>query len=133
MKVILTHEESEEFFLNALCNGLSYIQGHGLDIDVNSSHYDRAKESLLKKTDGKAVCYEEVYMQVLRDGNPLIVTDNEGVEGSDYNVEVTLQMVHERVQSTPFRHLIDMHEEQDDAETADAILQTVFFNEIIFG
>ena len=135
MKITLTKEESEEFFLTALCNGVGtgYISGHGLNVDTDKAHYQSAKEKLLEKTDGKAVCYEDVLMQVLRDGNPLIVTDDEGGEDSEYNVKVTLDMVHERVQTAPLQVLVNVHNEEDDADDADAILQTVFFNEIIFG
>lgn len=135
MQIILTKEESEEFFLTALCNGVStgQMRSHGLVVDCDDNHYQSAKEKLLKKTDGKAVCIEDVYMQILRDGNPLIVTDEEGGGDSEYNVKVTLDMVHERVHTAPVQVLVNVHNEQDDAEDADAILQTVFFNEIIFG
>ena len=48
-------------------------------------------------------------------------------------VEITINDVYERVQNTPFGHLLNMIEEDDDAETADVILQTVFYNEVVFG
>ena len=44
-----------------------------------------------------------------------------------------MEQVHERVKLAPPHTLMEMHEEDDDANTADAILQTVFFGEIIFG
>jgi hypothetical protein len=56
------------------------------------------------------------------------------VEGEgDMTRSICLADVHERVQQTPHRHLMNMVEENDDADTADAILQTVFFSDIIFG
>ena len=51
----------------------------------------------------------------------------------EYTRSVSMQQVHERVQRTPARFLLDMVEERDDAETADVIIQTVFFEDIIFG
>jgi type IV secretory pathway VirD2 relaxase len=71
-------------------------------------------------------------MRILRDGKELMVVDGED-EDSEYNVSINLSMVHERMSSVPISHLMDMINENDDADTADVILQTVFFNEIIFG
>jgi hypothetical protein len=76
-------------------------------------------------------CFEDVLMEMLRMGKTLTMVDEEG-EG-DNNSTITLKDVHERVSNTPVRHLMDMINEDDDADTADVIIQTVFFNEIIFG
>jgi hypothetical protein len=53
-------------------------------------------------------------------------------EGMD-KVSITLNDIHERVKSTPIRHLMDMINEQDDATTADIILQHTFYQDIIFA
>ena len=75
MKLILNAAESEEYFYNALCNGLGYIcSGYGLELHVKDKDYKAAKEKLLKEaTAAKTglVCYEDVLMQVLKDGNKL--------------------------------------------------------------
>ena len=125
MTVNLTTTESEEYFYNALCNGLSYISDYGLAVDFEKSEYDAAKKKLNNP------CYEDVFMQILRDGGTLTLVDEEG-EG-DMTRTITLHDVHERVPKTEISHLMDMIKENDDATTADVILQTVFFNEIIFG
>jgi hypothetical protein len=126
MKITLTPEESEEFFHNALCNalGTGYIYGYGIDIAINESEYQEAKAKLNNP------CYEDILMQVLRDGNTLTMADMEGGMGE---VSITLADIHERVQQTPLVHLVAMINETDDAETADAIIQTVFYQDIIFG
>ena len=46
---------------------------------------------------------------------------------------ITINDVHAKVQTTDSRHLLDMINEQDDAITADVILQTVIYGEVIFG
>ena len=125
MTVNLTTTESEEYFYNALCNGLSYISDYGLAVDFEKKEYDAAKVKLNNP------CYEDVFMQILRDGGTLTLVDEEG-EG-DMTRTITLKDVHERVPKTEMSHLMDMVNENDDATTADVILQTVFFNEIIFG
>lgn len=125
MEIKLTNQESEEYFFNALCNGLQEMQYYGLCFDYEATEYKEAKEKL------SSPCYEEVLMQILRDGNRLTMVDVEG-EG-DMTRSINLQDVHERVKNTQLSHLQAMIDEEDDAVTADVILQTVFFSEIIFG
>lgn len=129
MKIILTPEESEQYFHNALCNGLDYIcSGYGLSLKYSDIEYREAANSL--KESGASPCYEDVLMQILRDGKKLSLVDEEG--GED-NWSISLGDVHERVSSAPINHLMDMIQENDDAETADVILQSVFIEEIMFG
>lgn len=132
MEIKLTPAEAEEYFYNALCNGASYIQGSGVDIDAEKEdEYQAAKEKLMELQQDDRPCIEDVWMQLLRMGNKLQMTDIEG-DGA-YTRTITLQDVHERVEKTPINHLTDMINEQDDATTADVILQTVFLQEVIFG
>jgi hypothetical protein len=125
MEIKLTHEESEEYFLNALCNGLSEMNAHGFELDWRIADADKARTTLKNPT------YEDVLMQILRDGGKLTMVDEE--YDGDYTKSIRLADVHERVKQTPSYWLIQMAEGNDDAYTADAILQTVFFKEIIFG
>lgn len=125
MKITLTPEESEEYFYNALCNGLDYFQGYGFDLDYDADQYYKAREKL------KSPCFEDVLMQLLRDGGQLIFKDVEN-EG-EMTRTVTLNDIHERVQNAPIKTLIEMADQEDDADTADIILQTVLFNEILLG
>ena len=69
-------------------------------------------------------------MEILRGGGTLTLVDEEN--GLDPSV-ISLQDVHERVQNTDVRHLLDAINEEDDADTADVVLQTVFYGEVIFG
>lgn len=133
MKIKLTPHESEVYFHNALCNaiGTGYMDGYGLEIIHNEETYNKAKQNLIN--DGMTnPCVEDIWMQILRDGNELEIADYE-TDDEEYNVKITLKDVHERVQTMPINHLINYIEENDDAGTADVLLQTVFFKEIIFG
>ena len=135
LKVTLTPELSEELFYNALCNALGYMcSGYGLRIDYKKADYKNAKLKLATRTSDysefQAICFEDVLMQVLRDGNEIALVDE---EGSEDTVSITLSDVHARVQNAPTRHILDMINEEDDADTGDAILQTVFLNEIVYG
>ena len=127
MKIELTNQESETYFHNALCNGLHYISDYGLELTYSEIDYIAAAERLKVTTEA---CYEDVLMEILRGGGKLKLVDNEG--GEDDAV-ITLQDVHVRVSKTQMNHLMNMINEEDDAITADVILQTVFLNDIVYG
>jgi hypothetical protein len=128
MKIILTPEESEEYFYNALCNGLDYIES-GYNLEMKYSSY-QAQNALKKlKDSGANACYEDMIMQLLRDGHEINLYDTEGEE--DHIIK--LKDVHDKVQNAPTERILEMVNENDDAVTADVILQSVFFGEVIFG
>jgi len=133
-KLTLTKEGSENLFHDALCNHFG-VGGYGLEFDYKKSDYLKAKASLeQKKAEGKfddTICREDVWMEILRIGGKLKVKDVEN--DGEYTRSIGLKEVHERVQKTPLRHLVDALNEEDDADTADQIFQTVFFEDIIFG
>lgn len=128
----LTKKQAEECFYNALCNGLDELMASGIRISATDpNEYAKAKASLVAKKPKDGVCLEDVYMEMLRLGYTLSSLDIDGDE--DYNVSITLKDVHDRIMLTPERHLQDMLGEVDDAITADVILQTIFFKEVVFG
>jgi hypothetical protein len=129
-KITLTPELSEELFHNALCNGLGYISGYGLSVDYSKKDYAAAKAKLVDTSEFGGVCYEDVLLQILKDGSTISIVDEEGVEDT---VSISLADVHTRVQETPVDYLMQMINEEDDAVTGDVILQTVFLGEVIYG
>jgi hypothetical protein len=130
MKILLEKNEAEEIFFNAMCNGLGYVtSGYDLELDFDDKEYQTAAAKL--KAGGASPCFEDVLMQILRDGGSLNLIDL-GCDG-EYSSAITLSDVHERVAKTPVNHLMDMINEQDDACTADVVIQSVFFEDIIFG
>ena len=129
MEIVLTKEESENYFHGALCNGLGYMGGYGLELEYKEEEYKAAREQI--KSTGNSPCYEDVLLEILKMGGSLTFVDIE-CEG-EYTRTISLNDVHERVAKTPISHLMDMIKETDDAVTADVIIQTVFFEDIIFG
>lgn len=133
MKIVLTKEEAEQHFHNALCNGGS-IRHYGLSLDYDDEDYAVAKASLVKKQKTRAfketICCEDIWLEILKIGGKLTLVDEENGVG---NKSITLKHVHSRVAKTPLRHLMDAINENDDADTAEAIIQTVFYGEVIFG
>lgn len=131
MKIVLEKEEAEELFHNSLCNGLGYMRGYGLEFEYSDADYEKAKTTLKKKTPNETICYEDVLMQILREGGELALIDIE-CDG-EYTSRIKLEDVHERVALTPIRHLMDAINQEDDADTADCMIQSVFFKDVIFG
>lgn len=123
----LTKEQCEEFFYNALCNGWPSIQSHGLKISYENEQYDYIRNLLKSSKDD--VCYEDVLMQMIKRGGCVTFIDEEGEE----DAVVRLNNIHENMELVPEKHLQDMLNEEDDADTADAILQTILYKEIIFS
>jgi len=130
MNIQLTNQEKEEIFFNAMCNGLSNVSYWEFEIDYNSEDYQSAKESLLNN--GKSsVCYEEVFMEMLKTGKSIDFVDL-GCDG-EYTKSLTMDMINKNIDKTPMNNLFNVAQEQDDSFDADAILQSVLFEEIIFG
>ena len=125
MTISLTPSESEEYFYNALCNGLHELGNYGIELDYNEDDFDSSRASL----GPNAPCFEDILMQMLRDGYRLDFIDDEAED----TVSITMNDVHAKVQTTIPRHLLDMINEQDDTVTADVILQTVIYGEVVYG
>ena len=129
MNINLTHEESEAHFYNAICNGLGELRYYDLELDYDAKEYKAAKQQLSNKQPDTQACWEDVLMEMLRSSNTLWVVDSNDGERHP----ITLDLVHERVQQTPVNHLMNAINENDDATTADCIIQTVIYGEVIYG
>ena len=131
MQIILTPQESENFFFDSLCNGLGELSCYGLELKYEKADYQSAKRNLHEQDLEDSICFEDVLMQILREGGSLKFIDTE-CDG-EYTRSISMVDVHARVAKTPIRHLVDQINENSDAVTADVILQTVLFEEVIFG
>ena len=131
MKIELTPDESEMYFHNSLCNALGYVESYGIELNYSKEEFKAAKNQLSLDKPGISICYEDILMEILRRGGTLKMVDSE--EDDEELSSITLADVHTRVSNTPIEHLMNAVNENDDAETADVIIQTVFFNEIVYG
>lgn len=130
MKIILEKNEAETMFHDALCNGLYELQCYGINVEPSDKAYKSAKVRLKKAKPNEAICYEDILLEVLRGGDVLTFIDTEECEDP---VDVTLTMVHERMNQVPLKWIMQVIEGNDDATTADVILQTIAFGEIVYG
>jgi hypothetical protein len=135
MEIKLSQNESEQFFLNALSNGLTEVMNHGLALDYDQKAYRKCSKRLRNLNNGKSPCFEDVLMEILRKGGKLQLIDEEldGGLSSGYSRAITIDMVHERVQEAPVWAVMQMVNGADDAITADVIIQWVAYRQVIFG
>jgi hypothetical protein len=133
MTVNLTTQESEEIFYSSLCNavGTGYMSGYGIQLRCDRNQYKDCKEHLERINPGVEQAWEDILMQILRDGGNLTFEDVE-CEG-EYTRSISMKDVHERVRLAPIEAILNFVKEQDDAGDADLVLQTVFYKEVLFG
>jgi hypothetical protein len=127
MTINLTPQESEQMFYDSMCNvfGTGYHEGYGLELTYSKKDYESAKTKLTSP------CWEDVLLQILKDGGKLTLVDLE-CDG-EYTKSITLKDVHQKVCKTPLKFLMSVIEETGDVVTSDVIIQTVFYDDIIFG
>lgn len=127
MKITLTNEEALHFIHSALCNGgLSGLRMCGVELNVSDEDYAISRKGL-KQFD---VCIEDVWVQILRSGQPLKFYDFEGEE----NLEFTLEDAIERLSTQDaLEVLLAYKNEGDDSETGLELLQYCLYGEVIFG
>ena len=135
MEILLNEKELKEVLHNALCNGLGWIRGYGLSVNISKEDYAKAKDSL-KEEDFNVgsvnigICIEDVLMKHLEDGNELKFYDSEQEEHVGFTLEQARKNLKDEYVT---KHIMDMLNENDDAITADCILQTALYGEVIFG
>ncbi len=134
VSINLTTEKSLEIFYNALCNvyGNGYWNGYGLIFsDVSNNGYADAKARLLKDSPKIKHCYEDIILQAIKSGESYTVIDEEG--GGEYTRSINLQDICDQVKKSPIKNISNILNESDDIIDSDVILQTVFFDSVIFG
>jgi hypothetical protein len=128
MKIQLTKQEAEKYFYNALCNGLGYFESYGIELKYDEKEYKKATKTA-KAEDGGKVCYEDVFMEMLKNGNTLFAEDLNANE----TYTLTLESMYFQMNEVPVKTLMEMINERDDADTGDIILQVCFIGEHTYG
>lgn len=123
----IAKEEADKLdvLYTALCDGLSYFCGYGFEIDYNKEQYKEAKEKL------NNACFEDVLIQLLKDGNNITFVDveNDGEETTPLNLASFL----DRYSFVPDDTIKALKDGDYDAIDADNFLQYILFSEITFG
>jgi hypothetical protein len=130
VSIKLTDGFKKEILLNSLCNGLGQLQCYGLELSWDDSDYSAAKKSYYEKTKKiSGACYEDILLEILTMGKHLSFLDHE----TDEVFYLTMDLALQNLDKLEVERVIQLIDETDDSETADVVLQTCLFGEIIFG
>jgi hypothetical protein len=120
----------KEVIFNSLCNGLGELSSYGLELTFNDEDYTEAKKSYYKRNNQNSVaCIEDILMEILNNGKHIAFVDHE----TDEVFFLTMELALSNLDKLEVERVIQLIDETDDAETADVVLQTCLFGEIIFG
>jgi hypothetical protein len=126
MEILLSKSEAEDIFFNCLCDNDIHI--HSLQWIFSKQAYESSKRKWMETYQGNTPCYEDVVMQMLKDGGKLGIYDLECEE----IFYVTLDEIHERMYKCPIDRLTNVLNEGYDVEDTDVIIQTIFFGDVIY-
>ena len=130
VSIQLTESFKKEILLNSLCNGLGQLQCYGLELSWDDSDYSEAKKSYYERTKKiSGACYEDILMEILTMGKHLSFLDHE----TDEVFYLTMDLALQNLDKLEVERVIQLIDESDDGETADVVLQTCLFGEIVFG
>lgn len=127
----INNKKALDMFHTALCNSLDYMcSSYGLRLWYSKPDYFNAKDIIAKANPDTQICYEDVVCKIIELGGELRLIDEEGGMPTE---SLTYPKLVRNIVNTPLSHLMDMINEEDDAETGDVIIQQCFYGEVIFG
>ncbi len=117
----LSNEEKREILLSALCNSGHFAYG---DMYVESDQDEFGREHC------KTNIIEEIWMAVLENGRQLTIVDN--IEaGEEHSFD--LVKAYSQMDKLPKGIVADYLAGNDDADSADYVIETILFGEKIYG
>lgn len=125
-----TQEVLIKIIHDCLCDGLHYFSGYGIDVKVSDAAYIDARAMI--KEEGVTICFEDVWVQVLKNGRSIVFLDVEG-EGEMNGYLSLSEATLNNFQKVPFANIINLLNEEYDAVDCDVILQTLVWGEVVFG
>lgn len=119
-----TKRETLKIFHGALCDGLGTLMYYDLEFTFNDAQYQLSRRKLRK------CCYEDVLMQMLKDGFPLRLKD---MSDDTRAWTLTMKLLIKRLPTVDLATLAEAISGEGDSKSADIILQTCFFGKVIYG
>jgi len=128
MKIQLEPHEAEKILHTALCNGLGELAYYSVKEDTKKEIYDSAKSRL--KSNGNNIFYEDVLLEVIKHEGKLDFVED---LYEDQKHSIKLSDVHNMGDIVPVGIIMAFINEEDDADTADTLLQYLLFGEVTYG
>lgn len=136
MKIVFNLEDTKRILLDSFCNGgLSELKFCSISVDwtsdFNHTNYVKAK-SLLIEMGEENICYEDVMLQILINGDEIEFTDFENGE----TIRLNLQTAHDNFNNLSEDEkiiLINVLNEDFDAYDCFSALQYALYQDVIYG
>lgn len=126
MHISATIDEKIKTVYDCLCTGMPYFGDYGFEMGWSPSEYANARATVCDN-DG-ACCYEDVLKEMLQRGNTITFKSDD--DGAYKLNRVTIENNWDKV---PMHRIVEMIDETFDAITADVIMQSILFGEVVYG
>ena len=142
MKIQFEKQDLEQILYDSFCNGgLSELYYCGIAVDwesnPNAMNYTNARTRLKEKQkENETICIEDVYIEILKNGDAIIFTDN---EGDDELIQLRLDDALLNINSINDENKIELakllDEDNCDADAWDYFnaIQYALYKEVIYG
>jgi hypothetical protein len=139
MKIEFSKEDAEQILYDTFCNGgLGELALSSVSVDwksvPNANNYASAKNRLIENG-MKSICREDIYIEILKNGDEIIFTDYEGEESIVLTLDIALNNLNE-ISEKDKLDLIKLLDEDDvssDIWDYYNAIQFALYKEVIFG
>jgi hypothetical protein len=139
MKIEFSKQDAEKILYDSFCNGgLSELYHCSVSVDwdskPNATNYANAKNRL-KESGMSSICLEDVYIEILKNGDAIIFTDYEGEELIQLKLDDALIKFNSLndAEKIDLAKLIDEDDCSTDAWDCFNAIQYALYQEVIFG
>jgi hypothetical protein len=139
MKIEFSKEDAEKILYDSFCNGgltELYHCSISIDLEINPNEINFANaKTRIKERGISSICLEDIYIEILKNGDTIIFTDYEGEE----LIELKLDDALNNFNSLSDKEKIDLSKLIDDDNcSTDAwdcfnALQYALYKEVIYG
>lgn len=132
MKIKLDRSEMLNVLHSAFCNGgLTELRYCDVELDVDKKEYDKAAALLRKNMkEGEVLCYEDVFIKMLEEGNKIYFKDYNDNSRIGFNLN---DAVSNLSNNDSAKEVLDTLDGRDDAWTGFNIIQRCLYKDVIYG
>ena len=139
MKIEFSKEDAEKILYDSFCNG-GLVELYHCSISVdwqkkpNSINYGKAKHRLIE-SGNTSICYEDIYIEILKSGDAIIFTDYENEELIELKLDdalINFNSLNDE-EKIDLAKLIDDDNCSTDAWDCFNALQYALYKEVIYG
>lgn len=139
MKIEFSEEDVKKIIYDSFCNGgLIELANCSVQIawdeEPNKSNYQEAKNRCKLKMEDGTICFEDVMLEILDSGEPIVFTDYEGEEQVELHIVTATKHLNDNsnLYKDLLLKLLDDDADYDAYDCWDA-LQLCLYGEVIFG